>query len=61
MSLCAAVALSGCAMTPMGPTVQVMPGPGKTFDAFQTDNNSCKFYAADAVKGQADVSRVQTH
>ena len=25
--------VSGCAQTPLGPTVQVMPGPGKSFDA----------------------------
>jgi hypothetical protein len=40
----------------MGPTVQVMPGPGKTFDVFQADNASCKTFAADQVKGQADAA-----
>ena len=34
--------LSGCAQTPLGPTVQVMPGPGKSFDAFQFDQAGCK-------------------
>jgi hypothetical protein len=34
---CVAAMLAGCAATPMGPTVQVMPGPGKSFDAFQAD------------------------
>ncbi len=57
---CAAAALAsllaGCAATPMGPTVQSMPGPGKTFDAFQSDNYSCKGFAADQVKGQADAA-----
>jgi hypothetical protein len=48
--------LAGCAATPMGPTVQAMPGPGKTFDAFQADNSSCKSYAGDQVKGQADAA-----
>jgi len=43
-------------MTPLGPTVQVMPGPGKSFETFQTDNASCKTFAADSVKGQADAS-----
>jgi hypothetical protein len=33
-----------------------MPGPGKTFDAFQSDNSSCKGFAADEVRGQADAS-----
>ncbi len=43
-------------MTPMAPTVQVMPGPGKSFEAFQTDNTACKVFAADSVKGQAEAS-----
>jgi Putative peptidoglycan binding domain len=45
--------LSGCAQTPMGPTVQVMPGPGKSFDAFQYDQASCKGFAEQSVAGQA--------
>jgi hypothetical protein len=48
-----ALLLSGCAQTPMGPTVQVMPGPGKPFDAFQADQYNCKGYADQAVAGQA--------
>lgn len=51
-----ATMLAGCAATPMGPTVQAMPGPGKTFDTFQADNASCKGYASDQVKGQADAA-----
>jgi hypothetical protein len=53
------VILAGCAQTPLGPTVMVMPGPGKSFDAFQTDQVSCKAYAADQVKGQADQANQQ--
>ena len=45
--------LSGCAQTPLGPTVQVMPGPGKSFDAFQYDQAGCKQFAEGAVAGQA--------
>ncbi len=48
-----ALLLAGCAQTPMGPTVQVMPGPGKSFEAFQYDQASCKQFAAGAVAGQA--------
>lgn len=48
--------LTGCAQTPLGPTVQVMPGPGKSFDAFQTDQSSCKVFAANQVRGQAEQS-----
>jgi hypothetical protein len=43
----------GCAETPMGPTVQVMPGSGKTLDAFQADQYTCKQFAENAVAGQA--------
>lgn len=45
--------LSGCAQTPMGPTVQVMPGPGKSFEAFTFDQAGCKQYAESSVAGQA--------
>jgi hypothetical protein len=51
-----ATMLAGCAATPMGTTVQTMPGPGKTFEAFQADNASCKSFAADQVRGQADAA-----
>jgi len=51
--------LAGCAQTPMGPTVQVMPGPGKSFDAFQADQANCKGYAASQVQGQADAANQQ--
>jgi hypothetical protein len=51
-----AAMLMGCATTPLGPTVQSMPGPGKTFDVFQADNGSCKAFASDQVRGQADAA-----
>ncbi len=47
--------LAACAAPPMGPTVQVMPGPGKTFDAFRMDQANCKAFADDQVRGQAEV------
>jgi hypothetical protein len=55
----AVIALAGCAQTPMGPTVQVMPGPGKTFDTFQSDQSTCKVSAANQVQGQADQANKQ--
>lgn len=55
----AGLMLAGCAQTPMGPTVQVMPGPGKTFDAFQADQANCKTYAAGQVQGQAEAANQQ--
>jgi hypothetical protein len=50
------IALAGCATTPLGPTVQVMPGRGKSFETFQSDQSSCKSYAAGQVSGQADAA-----
>jgi hypothetical protein len=47
------ILVSGCAQTPLGPTVQVMPGPGKSFDQFTYDQAGCKQYAEGAVAGQA--------
>jgi outer membrane lipoprotein SlyB len=37
--------LAGCASIPTGPSVAVMPGPGKPFDQFQTDNAICRQFA----------------
>ena len=43
--LLAMVTLAGCATMPTGPSVKVMPGPGKPFEAFQADDASCKQWA----------------
>jgi hypothetical protein len=43
-------------MTPVGPTVGVMPGRGKSFATFQSDNATCKGFAAEQVKGQAEAA-----
>src|SRR5512136_1344226 len=37
--------LSGCATIPPGPSVLVMPGNGKSFDAFQADDSVCRQWA----------------
>jgi hypothetical protein len=43
----AVVALSGCVVAPPpGPSVTVMPGQNKPFDAFQADDATCRQYAA---------------
>src|SRR4051812_21978009 len=52
----AAAALAGCAGTPMGPMVQVMPGPGKPFGQFQADDAQCRGFANAQVSGQAQVA-----
>ncbi len=46
--------LASCASTPMGPTVRALPAQGKPFEVFQAEQTSCKQYAEDQVRGQAD-------
>lgn len=52
----AALALAGCASTPMAPMVRVMPAPDQPFQVFQADDAACRQYATDAVRGMADQS-----
>lgn len=42
----AVLALAGCAVAPPGPSVAAMPGQGKSFEAFQADDATCRQYAA---------------
>jgi starvation-inducible outer membrane lipoprotein len=44
--LSAVLLLSACATTPQGPTVQVLPTPGKSFAVFQQEDAFCKSQAA---------------
>jgi uncharacterized protein YcfJ len=43
--------LSACAMQPLGPTVTVLPAPGKPFPAFAEDDTACKSFASTQVAG----------
>jgi hypothetical protein len=54
-----AIGLLGCAQTPMGPMVQVMPGPHKSFDAFRADGAYCQQYSTQQVAGQAQAANNQ--
>jgi hypothetical protein len=51
--------LSACATTPLGPTVAVMPAPGKPFDQFQNDQYVCKDFATGQVQGGAQQANNQ--
>lgn len=54
-SLCStALVLAACAATPMGPMVRVLPPPHKAFETFQAEQATCKYYADDQVRGQAE-------
>lgn len=39
------IALGGCATLPTGPSVMVLPTPGKPFDVFQAEDATCRRYA----------------
>lgn len=41
--------LSGCVSLPNGPTIAVMPAPGKPFEVFQQDDILCRNYAQQSV------------
>ncbi len=41
--------LAGCASIPNGPSVAVMPAPGKSFDQFNEDDVVCKQFAEKAI------------
>ncbi len=49
--LCVALALAACATAPTGPTVSVLPGPGKPFEVFQTDDAVCRQWAQQSIAG----------
>jgi hypothetical protein len=51
--------LSACATEPMGPTIPVMPAPGKPFDAFQSDQGVCKQFASSQVQGGVQAANNQ--
>jgi len=46
IALIVALVGSGCASIPTGPSVMVLPGTGKSFEAFQTDDAVCRQWAA---------------
>jgi OmpA family protein len=46
--------LSGCASIPTGPSVMVLPGSGKTFEQFQTDDAVCRQWSAQQVGTTTD-------
>lgn len=41
--------VSGCATFPTGPSVRVLPAPGKSFDQFQREDANCRRWAEQAI------------
>jgi len=56
----AAVALSACATVPTGPSVRVLPGPGKPFEVFQSDDAGCRQWASHQAGAGASESANKT-
>lgn len=50
-ALLAAALLGGCVSLPTGPSVLVLPGTGKTFDQFRSDDMLCRQYALEQIGG----------
>lgn len=46
----AAAVLGGCATIPAGPSVMVLPKPGKSFEAFQSDDAFCRQWAMQQIQ-----------
>ena len=42
----AVIAVAGCVTLPTGPSVKVMPAPGKSFEQFQADDAICRQWSA---------------
>ena len=59
VALASALAVAGCAQTPMGPTVQVMPGANKSLNAFANDQATCRQFAEQAVADQAQGANLR--
>ena len=45
LSMLVLLALGGCATLPSGPSVRVLPAPGKSFEQFQADDAICRQWA----------------
>src|SRR5262245_47195793 len=58
-ALAGVIVLSACAQTPMGPTVQVMPGPSTSLASFQNDQATCRQFAQQAVADQAQGANLR--
>lgn len=56
----AIVLLGGCASIPNGPSVMVLPGTGKTFEQFQTDDAVCRQFASQSVGTKPNTAATES-
>ena len=52
VAVLALLAAGGCATLPTGPSVRVLPAPGKSFEQFQADDTVCRQWAEHGVNPQ---------
>jgi hypothetical protein len=57
--LAVVAALSACATMPTGPSVMVLPGTGKSFDQFRTDDAVCRQFAYEQAGGTTGQQAAQ--
>ncbi len=60
LSVLAVMALVGCATIPTGPSVMVLPGSGKSFEAFRSDDSACRQWAMQQTGGPPNDTVNQT-
>ena len=53
-------ALSGCATVPAGPSVMVLPAPGKPFEVFQADDAACRQWASQQTGAEPSATANET-
>jgi hypothetical protein len=47
------VVLGGCAVIPEGPSTMALPGTGRSFAQFRTDDDACRRFATERIGGQS--------
>jgi len=56
-ALTALLVLGGCVSVPTGPSVMAMPGNGKSYEQFRSEQQQCQQYAQEAIGGQAQSTQ----
>ena len=61
LAMLSLLAVAGCVTLPTGPSVRVLPAPGKPFEQFQADDAICRQWAARAIgQGAQEVANQNT-
>jgi hypothetical protein len=52
--------VAGCATVPAGPSVMVLPGSGKSFDEFRSEDETCRQWAATQSGAEPQTAALQS-